>query len=46
MSYLVGSVVHPTLMLRHEAGSPYNFYIKFLIYTKLLTHRDCHPEYV
>ena len=38
--YLVGVVPQPILMLHHEAGSPYNFYIK------LYTCRGCRPEYI
>ena len=37
-SYLVSVVVWSTLMLRHEAGSPYNFNTQFPICKKLPTH--------
>ena len=47
MSYLVGVVVQSTVMLRHKAGSPYNFSIQFCHLAHIAhTYRGCHPEYI
>ena len=37
-SYRVGVAAPPISMLRHSAGTPYNSYTHWPIYTKLITH--------